>query len=132
MTGSSRVVLAKVGLDGHDVGVNLVAKELVRAGFEVVYLGKRIATDVIVAAAIAEDVDAVGLSCLSGGLAHFAIRVVEGLEKAGAPIPVLVGGIEEPNEVERMLDAGVRSYFGPGSTLDDVVNAFSAAVAASV
>ena len=79
MTGRPRVVVAKLGLDGHDVGINLIAKSLVEAGFEVIYLGKRVPTEAVVRAAITEDADAIGVSCLSGGLAYFATRTVEGL-----------------------------------------------------
>jgi methylmalonyl-CoA mutase C-terminal domain/subunit len=122
-----RVVLAKVGLDGHDVGVNIVAKTLVDAGFEVVYLGKRVSTQQIVGTAIDEDADFIGVSCLSGGLGHFAVNVVERLRAEGADIPVVAGGIDEPAEIERMLAAGVRRYLGPGSTSETVVGAFASA-----
>lgn len=81
-----RVVLAKAGLDGHDVGVNLVARALVDAGYEVVYLGKRVSTDHIVGTAVDEDADCIGLSCLSGGLGHFARKVVERLAEEGVDI----------------------------------------------
>ncbi|AXK33669.1 methylmalonyl-CoA mutase [Streptomyces armeniacus] len=125
MTGPGRVVLAKVGLDGHDVGVNLVARALVDAGFEVVYLGKRVATDEIVGTALDEDADCVGVSCLSGGLGHFALKVHERLRELGEDVPVLAGGIDEPAEIERMLEGGVRRYLGPGAGRADVVEAFT-------
>jgi methylmalonyl-CoA mutase C-terminal domain/subunit len=128
MTGRSRVVVAKLGLDGHDVGINLVAKSLVDDGFEVVYLGKRVPTEAVVRAAITEDADAIGVSCLSGGLAYFATRTVKGLRAQGADIPVLAGGIDEPAEIVRMLDAGVRQHFGPGTPITEIVAAFRAAV----
>ncbi|NLU73408.1 methylmalonyl-CoA mutase [Streptomyces sp. HNM0575] len=127
MTHRGRVVLAKVGLDGHDVGINLVAKSLVGAGFEVVYLGKRVSTDLIVATAVDEDADFIGVSCLSGGLGHFAVKVVERLRADGVDIPVIAGGIDEPAEIEEMLAAGVRQYLGPGSSNDSVVEAFRSA-----
>lgn len=120
----TRVVLAKLGLDGHDVGIRLVGKHLVDAGYEVVYLGKRVATATIVQAAVQEDADAVGLSCLSGGLGYFATLTVGGLREAGADIPVLAGGIDEPAEIERMLQAGVRVHFGPGTEVADIVRHF--------
>lgn len=119
-----RVVLAKLGLDGHDVGVRLIGKHLADAGFEVVYLGKRVATATIVRTAVQEDADAVGLSCLSGGLGHFAALTVAGLRAEGADIPVLTGGIDEPAEIDRMLGAGVRRHFGPGASMADIVAAF--------
>ncbi|MDF5756315.1 cobalamin-dependent protein [Spongiactinospora sp. TRM90649] len=123
-----RVVLAKVGLDGHDVGVNLIAKALTNGGFEVVYLGKRVPTDDIVAAAVAEDADVIGVSCLSGGLGYFATGLIGKLRARDVlDIPVIAGGIDEPDEISRMLDAGVYRYFGPGSATEDVVAAFAAA-----
>ena len=124
-----RVVLAKLGLDGHDVGVNLIARELRDAGFEVIYLGKRVPTEVIVSTAIQEDADVVGLSCLSGGLGYFAAKTVTQLRAQNVDIPVLVGGIDEPAEITRMLEAGVSRHFGPGTPLVDVVAAFRSAVA---
>lgn len=127
MSAPPRVVLAKVGLDGHDVGIQLVAKALRSAGFEVVYLGKRVTGDQIVATAIAEDADVIGVSSLSGGLGHFAVSLVEKLGVEEADVPVIAGGIEEPAEVDRMLRAGVYRYVGPGTQTDDVVGAFDAA-----
>lgn len=127
MSARARVVLAKVGLDGHDVGINIIAKSLVNEGHEVVYLGKRVTAEQIVAAAVAEDADVIGISCLSGGLGHFAINVLDRLRAEEAAIPVIAGGIDEPGEVTRMLDAGVWRYFGPGSAIDAVVGAFGAA-----
>jgi methylmalonyl-CoA mutase C-terminal domain/subunit len=123
-----RIVLAKLGLDGHDVGVRLIGKRLMEAGFEVIYLGKRVPTASIVRAAVQEDADAVGLSCLSGGLGHFATLTVEGLRREGAEIPVLAGGIDEPAEIEKMMKAGVRVHFGPGAAIDDIVRAFEEAL----
>jgi methylmalonyl-CoA mutase C-terminal domain/subunit len=122
-------VLAKLGLDGHDVGVRLIGKRLMEAGFEVVYLGKRVPTANIVGAALQEDAAAIGLSCLSGGLGYFATRTVEGLRKEGADIPVLAGGIDEPDEIEKMMNAGVRVHFGPGTPIEDIVKAFEDALA---
>ncbi|WP_181764974.1 cobalamin-dependent protein [Streptomyces albidus (ex Kaewkla and Franco 2022)] len=128
MTGAmGRVILAKVGLDGHDVGVNLVAKTLVDAGFEVVYLGKRVSTDQIVGTAVDEDAEFIGVSCLSGGLGHFAVNVVERLREEGVDIPVIAGGIDEPGEIEKMLSAGVHRHLGPGSSREKVVEAFVSA-----
>ncbi|MFE3174647.1 cobalamin B12-binding domain-containing protein [Amycolatopsis sp. NPDC059090] len=120
----TRVVLAKLGLDGHDVGVRLIGKHLANAGFEVIYLGKRVPTTTIVHVAIQEDAHAVGLSCLSGGLGHFASLTVEGLRREGADVPVLAGGIDEPAEIERMMAAGVHRHFGPGASMEEIVTAF--------
>jgi methylmalonyl-CoA mutase C-terminal domain/subunit len=123
-----RVVLAKLGLDGHDVGVNLVARALRDAGAEVIYLGKRVPADAIVAAAISEDADAIGVSSLSGGLGHFAAQTAELLRTQGSDIPVLAGGIDEPGEIERMLSAGVSRHFGPGTPMTEILEAFVKAI----
>jgi methylmalonyl-CoA mutase C-terminal domain/subunit len=98
------------------------------SGFEVIYLGKRVSTEGIVAAAIAEDADAVGLSGLSGGLAHFAMKVRTALEEQDADIPVIAGGIDEPGEIEQMLASGVVAYLGPGTSTSEAVAAFAAAI----
>jgi methylmalonyl-CoA mutase C-terminal domain/subunit len=119
-----RVVVAKLGLDGHDVGINVIAKALVNEGFEVVYLGKRVSTQSIVQAAVTEDADAVGVSCLSGGLGYFAARTVEELRAQGLDIPVFAGGIDEPAEITKMLNAGVEQFFPPGTPVADIVTAF--------
>jgi len=123
-----RVVLAKLGLDGHDVGINLIGKQLRDNGFEVIYLGKRVSTETIVNTAMQEDADVVGLSCLSGGLGYFAAKTVTQLRAQHLDIPVLAGGIDEPAEIERMLEVGVSRHFGPGTSLDDIVEAFRSAV----
>lgn len=127
MTGP-RIVLAKVGLDGHDVGVLLVAKKLSQAGFEVIYLGKRNRPSDVVGAAIDEDAAAVGVSCLSGGLAHFAAETKRMLDDRRVDVPVLAGGIDEPEELRRMMAAGVRAHFGPGTPTEEIIEAFRAAV----
>ena len=124
MSAPKRIVLAKLGLDGHDVAINLIAKSLMEGGFEVVYLGKRVPTESIVQTAIAEDVDAVGVSCLSGGLGHFAARTVELLRENDVDVPVLAGGIDEPAEIDRMLEVGVARYVGPGASMAEIVQAF--------
>lgn len=127
MSRRARIVLSKVGLDGHEVGIRLVAKRLTEAGFEVIYLGKRLSTEHIVRTAIAEDADAIGLSCLSGGLGHFSKAVVARLAEEELEIPVIVGGIDEPEEINAMMRAGVFSYFGPSSEPAEIVAAFRAA-----
>jgi methylmalonyl-CoA mutase C-terminal domain/subunit len=125
-----RVVLAKVGLDGHDVGILLVARGLMEAGMEAIYLGKRNEPATVANAALQESADVVGISALSGGLAVFAVDTVESLRELGlGDIPVIAGGIDEPAEIERMLMAGVRSYFGPGTPVQDIVAAFHAVTA---
>ncbi|MQA07156.1 MAG: methylmalonyl-CoA mutase [Pseudonocardiaceae bacterium] len=124
MSRRPRVVLAKVGLDGHDVGVLLIAKHLTEAGMEVVYLGKRNLPETIVATAVAEDADVVGVSSLSGGLGEFSVEVVRLLAEQGADIPVITGGIAEDDEIGWAIDAGVRHHFGPGEPIQHVVDTF--------
>lgn len=119
-----RVLLSKVGLDGHEVGVLLVAKKLADAGFEVIYLGKRTSTEQIVRTAIQEDAAVIGVSCLSGGLGHFTRALVRRLSEEQVDIPVLAGGIDEPGEIASMLKAGVSGYFGPGAGSAEIVAAF--------
>lgn len=128
---SPRIVLAKVGLDGHDVGVLLVAKQLSQAGFEVIYLGKRNLPEDVVRVVVDEDAAAVGVSSLSGGLGHLASETVRSLRDQGVDVPVLAGGIDEPDEISRMLDAGVHEHFGPGTSTAEIVEAFRRAVSAA-
>lgn len=125
-----RAVLAKVGLDGHDVGIRVIAKQLSTAGVEVIYLGKRNTPEGIARTAVDEDADVVGVSCLSGSLAEFGIEVVDLLEQADAPIPVVAGGIDESEQVQRMLDHGVRAFFGPGTPVSEVVQMMTAVASA--
>src|SRR2546425_8872644 len=88
-----RILIAKPGLDGHDRGAKIVAKALRDAGFEVIYLGLRRTPSQIVAAALQEDVDVIGLSVLSGAHIALARKVVAELEREGAEIPAVIGGM---------------------------------------
>ena len=126
---TARILVAKVGLDGHDRGVKVVARILRDAGFEVVYTGLRQTPESVVAAAIQEDVDAVGISILSG--AHMALvpPIIEGLSAIRPPIPVVVGGIIPNADAERLLALGVRAVLTPGTPVEEVVAAVSGAVA---
>lgn len=123
-----RVLVAKLGLDGHDRGVKVVARILRDAGFEVIYTGLRQTPAMVVAAAIDEDVDAVGLSMLSG--AHLALvpPVVEGLRAEGLDTPVIVGGIVPERDVAVLRDAGVAEILSPGASAEEVVGAVSRAI----
>lgn len=117
-----RILLAKPGLDGHDRGIKVVARALRDAGFEVIYTGLHQTPEMIVAAAIQEDVDAVGLSILSG--AHNALfpRVVALLRERGADdIAVFGGGIIPDEDVPDLLAAGIRKVFSPGTSLGAIV-----------
>ena len=118
-----RVMVAKPGLDGHDRGARVLARCFRDAGFEVIYTGCHQTAEQIVAAAIQEDVDLVGLSCLSG--AHRALfpRVVELLrEKDAADITVIGGGIIPEQDFQALYDAGIKAIFTPGATLDSIVD----------
>ncbi|MGC8916313.1 MAG: cobalamin B12-binding domain-containing protein [Thermoanaerobaculum sp.] len=117
-----RVLLAKVGLDGHDRGVKVIARALRDAGFEVIYTGLRQTPSMVADAAVQEDVDAVGLSSLSG--AHMALfpAVVEELEKRGAKdILVFGGGIIPQDDIPKLLAAGLDRIFLPGATTSEIV-----------
>jgi methylmalonyl-CoA mutase C-terminal domain/subunit len=132
---STRVLIAKPGLDGHDRGAKIVARTLRDAGFEVVFTGIRQRVDTIVATALQEDVAVVGLSILSGAHLALTTRVVEGLRAAGAEdIAVVVGGTIPLADVPRMKEAGAAAVFPTGTPLDAIVaevRALTAVVPAS-
>ena len=118
-----RVLVAKPGLDGHDRGAKVVARGLRDAGLEVVYLGLRLTPEQIAASAIQEDVDVVGLSCLSG--AHMAlfpeiVRLIR--EKGGRDIMVVGGGIIPKKDIPGLKEAGIAEIFGPGTSLERIAN----------
>jgi methylmalonyl-CoA mutase C-terminal domain/subunit len=117
---SQRVLVAKVGLDGHDRGVKVVARILRDAGYEVIYTGLFQTPETVAAAAIDEDVDAVGLSMLSGAHMTLVPKVVEKLREAGVDVPVIVGGIIPANDVQKLLDAGVAAVLTPGATAAEI------------
>lgn len=119
---SIRVVVAKVGLDGHDVGARVVARGLVDRGFEVIYTGIRRTPQQVVAAARDEDVDVVGISILSGAHVPLVGRVCELLREAGMEDSVvLVGGIIPDSDVDVLRELGVDAVFHPATTIDQVV-----------
>ena len=124
-----RVVLAKLGLDGHDRGLKIVARMLRDAGMEVVYLGLRQTTEMIVTAVEQEDADAVGISMHNAGHLTLAPRMVQALEDAGLDIPVVVGGIVPDSDLEAMAEAGVAGGLGPGASAEDVAKCVREAVA---
>ena len=116
-----RVLIAKPGLDGHDRGAKVLARGLRDEGFEVIYTGIRRSTEAIVAAAIEEDVDVVGLSILSGAHATLLPKVVAGLRAAGAnDVLVVAGGIIPEEDRPALAAAGIDAVFGPGSTIGEI------------
>jgi methylmalonyl-CoA mutase C-terminal domain/subunit len=122
MDSKIRVLVAKPGLDGHDRGAKVIARALRDAGMEVIYTGLRQTPEMIVNAALQEDVQVIGLSILSG--AHNAIvpRVMELLkEKQMDDVLVLVGGIVPDEDAEQLKRLGVAAVFQPGSSLDQIV-----------
>jgi methylmalonyl-CoA mutase C-terminal domain/subunit len=115
------VLIAKPGLDGHDRGVKVVAQGLRDAGMEVIYLGLRLTPEQIVEAAIQEDVDVVGLDCLSGAHMTLFPKTVKLLRAKGAnDILVIAGGIIPKKDVPRLKEAGITEIFGPGTSLDEI------------
>ena len=117
-----RVLVAKPGLDGHDRGAKVIARALRDAGMEVIYTGIRQTPEMIVEAALQEDVDVVGLSIISG--AHMALcpRVTELLRAEGMDdVLVVVGGIIPDEDVPALQAAGVQGVFGPGTSTRDIV-----------
>jgi methylmalonyl-CoA mutase C-terminal domain/subunit len=124
-TPKKRVLVGKPGLDGHDRGAKFLAQALRDAGFEVVYTGIRRSPEEIAAAAIQEDVDALGLSSLSGAHMRLFPAVVEALAKAGAPeIPVLGGGVIPDEDILALKAAGIVEIFTPGTPVDIIISAF--------
>ena len=124
-----RVLVAKPGLDGHDRGAKVIARALRDAGMEVIYTGLRQTPEMIVNAALQEDVQVIGLSILSG--AHKAIvpRVMELLrEKDMGDVKVIVGGIVPDEDAASLKQQGVAAVFQPGSSLDAIVNFIRGAV----
>ncbi len=117
-----RVVLAKVGLDGHDRGVKVVARALRDAGMHVIYAGLWQTPEAVVRAVADEDADWLGLSILSGAHMTLAPRVVQLLREAGlGHVGVLIGGIIPESDIPKLREMGVAHVFGPGTPLPDIV-----------
>jgi methylmalonyl-CoA mutase, C-terminal domain len=122
-----RVIVAKPGLDGHDRGAKVIARALRDAGMEVVYAGLRQTPEQIVATAIQEDADVIGLSILSGAHNHICQRVMALLrEKDAADVQVIVGGIIPDVDVAGLRQAGVAAVFRPGTPILEIVNFITA------
>ena len=120
--GKTRILVAKPGLDGHDRGAKVVARALRDAGFEVVYTGLHQTPEMIASAAVQEDVDAVGLSIMSGAHNTLFPAVIDALKARGAgDVLVFGGGIIPDEDMQRLRDAGVACVFTPGTPLADIV-----------
>jgi len=124
-----RVVIAKPGLDGHDRGAKVVARALRDAGMEVIYMGLRQSPEQIVAAAAQEDVDAVGLSILSGAHLPICQRVIDLLKEKGmSDVRVFLGGIIPAQDISELKAMGVVDVFLPGASTEDAVRSIEASV----
>jgi methylmalonyl-CoA mutase C-terminal domain/subunit len=118
----TRVVIAKPGLDGHDRGAKVIARALRDAGMEVIYTGLRQTPEQIVAAALQEDADAIGLSILSGAHMHICPRVMGLLREKGLEdVLVVIGGIIPDVDVPKLRDIGVKGIFLPGTPMQEIV-----------
>ena len=118
-----RILIGKVGLDGHDRGVKLIARALRNAGTEVIYTGLHQTPEQVVSTAIQEDVDAIGLSILSGAHNSLFRRVLELLKEQGAEHIVLFGGgIIPDDDLLALKTAGVKALFRPGAPMDEIVD----------
>lgn len=117
-----RILIAKPGLDGHDRGAKVIARAFRDAGFEVIYTGLRQTPEMIVSAAIQEDVDVIGLSCLSGAHMHLFPKVMELLREKGAGDVLVFGGGTIPDEdIPRLKEAGMAEIFTPGASTQDAI-----------
>lgn len=117
-----RVLIAKPGLDGHDRGAKVISRALRDAGFEVIYTGIRQTPEQIVNTAIQEDVDFIGLSCLSGAHNTLFPKVVELLKEKGADdIIVFGGGVIPAEDVEFLKSKGIKAIFGPGTPTEETI-----------
>ncbi len=124
-----RVVIAKPGLDGHDRGAKVIARALRDAGMEVIYTGLRQTPEQIVAAALQEDADAIGLSILSGAHMHICPRVMDLLKEKGLEdVLVMVGGIIPDVDIPKLQAAGIKGIFLPGTPMQNIVTFINANV----
>ena len=118
-----RILLAKPGLDGHDRGIKVIAAGLRDAGFEVIYTGLRQTPEQVATAAIQEDVDAVGLSILSGAHMTLFPMILDRLKEQGAAhILLFGGGIIADSDIEKLKEMGIGEIFTPGATTRDIID----------
>lgn len=115
-----RVLIAKPGLDGHDRGAKVVARGLRDQGFEVIYTGLHQTPEMVVQAALQEDVDVIGLSILSGAHLPLVTAVQQVMQQKGLSIPIFVGGIIPKDDEKTLLSQGVAAVFGPGSSMAQI------------
>lgn len=127
-----RVVLAKLGLDGHDRGLKVVARMLRDAGMEVIYLGLRQTTDAVIAAVEQEDADVIGLSMHNAGHLALAPRILNAVADAGLDAPVVIGGIVPEADVSALKEMGVSAVLHPGASAVVVVEAVREAARGSL
>ncbi len=128
-----RVLIAKPGLDGHDRGAKVVARALRDAGMEVIYTGLRQTPDQIVAAALQEDADVIGLSILSGAHNHVAPKLMQLLaEKRLDDVLVVIGGIIPDVDVPKLKEMGIKGVFPPGTPMQEIIDFINANARARV
>jgi methylmalonyl-CoA mutase C-terminal domain/subunit len=117
-----RVLISKAGLDGHEVGAKVVARSLADAGMEVIYTGLRQTPEMVVDAAIQEDVDVIGISILSGAHMFFLPEILRLLKERNAEdIPVIAGGVIPVEDIGELKKLGLREVFPSGSTMQEIV-----------
>lgn len=124
-----RVLVAKPGLDGHDRGAKVVARGLRDAGFEVIYTGLHQTPEMVVSAALQEDVDVIGLSILSGAHLPLVTAVQDIMKKQNLNTPIFVGGIIPADDAKQLLQQGVAAVFGPGSSINEIADKVRSIVA---
>ncbi|MFB6470486.1 MAG: cobalamin B12-binding domain-containing protein [Vulcanisaeta sp. AZ3] len=117
-----KVIIAKLGLDGHDRGAKVIARALAEAGFEVVYTGIRQTPSQVVETAIQEDAQLIGVSILSGSHMELIGELMKVMRERGVNIPVLVGGIIPPEDGDALLRMGVAGVYGPGTPLKEIID----------
>jgi|YelNatPaOPRAMG01_1025707.scaffolds.fasta_scaffold72547_3 methylmalonyl-CoA mutase C-terminal domain/subunit len=118
-----KVLVSKVGLDGHDRGLKVVSKALTEEGMEVVYLGVHQTVNKVVATAVQEDVDVIAISILSGSHLELASDLLRAMKEAGFQRPVIFGGVIPDKDAEELKRMGIMAVYGPGTPLKKVVQA---------
>jgi len=116
-----KILLAKIGLDGHDRGVKAVRDAMLNAGIDVVYIGLHKTPEEIVEAGIKEKVDVIGISAMTGAHIEIFTRVFKLLKEKGIKVPVFAGGIVPDEDIAILKEMGVKAIFQPGTELDEIV-----------